>query len=138
LSNIKIYQISLSVIVAMNIPLIYLVLKYNLPPYWVFGVRTLLNFVAYIFRIFYLRKHMKLSISNYFREVGVSVIAITTIALIVTYVLTLIMNLNVWSGVIPFISISIFVTILTAFFIGFKETERKAVLMLIKSKFYRN
>ena len=134
LSNIKIYQIALSIIVVLNIPLIYLVLKFNFPPYWIFVVRTLLNFVAYIFRILYLRKYIRLSITNYLKELVMPILIVTTISALISYQLANILTMDVWSGVVPFIMGSVLATFITAFFIGFKKSERMVVILFIKSK----
>jgi len=86
--NIKKYQIVVSSLIIINLPLSLLFLWLGFNPAWVLIIKIGLSFLVLVWRIFYSSKYLNLSIINFLREVIVPILVIAGVSSIVTTFLT--------------------------------------------------
>ncbi|MBR4967697.1 MAG: lipopolysaccharide biosynthesis protein [Bacteroidaceae bacterium] len=67
--KIKVYQIIISLILLMNIPLAYLVGKMGLPPAGIYAIRALIFIAALLTRLIFLRKLINLKLTDFTKNV---------------------------------------------------------------------
>ena len=67
--EIRNYQLIVSFLILINLPLAYAVLKLGLPPTWALGVRVVMNFFTTLWRVFYLRGKIGLPTGKFLRGV---------------------------------------------------------------------
>lgn len=67
--NIRIYQIIISSILLLNLPLSYIALKLGYPSYSVFAIRIALFILCLVVRLLFLRKLIQLDLLNFIRKV---------------------------------------------------------------------
>lgn len=128
--NIKRYQILISSIILVNLPLAYLLLKNGFSPVTVVLVRVLLNAVAVIARLYYLNRVIVFPIKDYVIGVIVHCTVITCISLpICVFMSQLIYNTT--SGLLVFFGIFV-LNIIIVFFLGLKKNERMMIYEKVK------
>lgn len=67
--NIKCYQITLSVVNLLIIPIAWTVLALGFSPVYIIGAQVALNVLVFIYRLFYLYKHIKFDLVSYSKSV---------------------------------------------------------------------
>jgi O-antigen/teichoic acid export membrane protein len=67
--KIKIYQIVVGSIILLNLPLVYIILKMDLPASYAVASTVFIEFIACIFRLFLAKKQIGLSIKEYLNKV---------------------------------------------------------------------
>ena len=132
LGKVKPYQLGLSLIVFLNLPIIYILLSLGFSPVWVFIVKVIFNFVAYIFRILYLRFRINFSIKDYAANVAFPVTVVTIASIFLTFFFSIALNLHEWNGVILFILASCLATSIVIFLGGTKKSEREFIFQFFK------
>lgn len=73
IGNIKTYQLIVSFIILLSLPISYLFLKNGFPPYYVLFTNVVLNFLTYIYRFWYINKKLNFTrkeVLVYFREIS--------------------------------------------------------------------
>lgn len=131
--NIKRYQIAVSILLLINIPISYLLLKLGFSPFVPVAIRVLINLFVFLLRVFYLNTLVRLPISRFVKEVLLYSLAVV----IISSPLPIIVNINT-QGVL-----SLFATVVTSiicvgvaiFMVGMTKVERDKIISLITSKF---
>lgn len=134
--DIKNYQILMSVLIFMNLPLIYVCLKSGMPVWTVWGVRVFIDIITFIVRCIYLKGKICLPLNIYAKEVLWPVILSTLLILPLPIVFEQIV-INKYVNFIGSISLSLICTTLIMFYVGLKQNERQKVVAIIKSKINR-
>lgn len=120
--DIKNYQIITGIIVLMNVPFSYLVLKLGCPPYYIFVVQIVLAIIGLVYRVAYLDRQGILNAWDYFKSVAVRV---SFVALVATPILLLVASF--YDGLERFLitlPLSIVVIGICSFCIGLNSRER--------------
>jgi O-antigen/teichoic acid export membrane protein len=65
INKVKVYNITISTILLLNIPFAVILFKYNFPPYTIFVVSILLELISFFVRLSLLKKHINFSPLNY-------------------------------------------------------------------------
>lgn len=125
--NIKRYQIIVSCIIFIDIPLSYILLKSGLEPYYVFISNIIVNMIAYIFRYIYTRKQINLSLKNYSLKVFFPCLIITLFSILSSYVLTMAFP-NMWIITFIFTALSILIFVYIG---GLDNQERKYLIRVL-------
>lgn len=130
--DIKRYQITLSCILFLNLPLAYIAIKLGLSPIIVWGTRLLINISSFIYRCNYTRKYINLNIRLFITNVLSKILLVTIISFPVTYfVKSLFSN---WEALISSSITSCIILGFTIYYIGLTKQERYFTNELIKSK----
>lgn len=132
--KIKTYQIVISLILLLNIPVSLVLGKMGLPPYTIYAARASIYILAISCRLTFLRKLINLNIYEFIRKViyptlAVSAIIVTLIVLKYMYI----SNTTFTSFVIESLLL-VFVEIVVIGAIGLNNNERKFIFNIIKSK----
>lgn len=138
IGKIRTYQIYISSIVFLNFIITFIMLRSDMPVVSIFIVKVLLNFVAYVYRIIYLRQRLEMNILKYFKIVCLPIFYVTCISFAISFFLSKIFQIDKWSGIILFCFTSLIITSLTTYFSGFDKSEKLFLKQLINLKIYNS
>lgn len=132
--NIKIYQIVISLILLLNLPLSYIAGNLGIPPQGMYIIRIVLFIVALVTRVCFLSKYINLNSKVFVKSV---VLPLSLIALLLTavYVITISYNLFATSFIqLVYQSIlNVIIVLLFSYYIGLNQSEREFVTSKVKS-----
>jgi O-antigen/teichoic acid export membrane protein len=131
-NKIKIFQLSASTILLMNVPISYIVLRNGFPPFSPFVVSIVLIILYMIPQIIITKKEVGLPLDDYFKN-----IARLLFVTFLTFIIPLFIYKNVNSGLSRFIFVSIsgfFISIPFIWTIGLQKIERNMVIVYIQRK----
>lgn len=134
--NIKRYQIEISLLILLNLPLVYLVLSCGFSPVYALSVRAGINILAYFYRIIYLTKRISFPGLKYIKQVIVPIGLITVISLPFAIYLSRFTE-TIALAIIVFAAMALFNLILV-FTIGLKRTERAMIKHFLEKKELKN
>lgn len=138
IGNIKNYQILLSIIVMLNVPIAYLLLMKGFSPTVVLGSKFFLAMFAWLYRVFYVKESMKIQIKtimNYFKKI--IPISLLFIGIFVISRLQVI-NANNWGEfLVTTLTIELMVVVLIAS-LGINKIEKNLIQTFILTKLKRN
>lgn len=123
--RIRIYQMNVSLLLFMNLPLSYLALKFDMSPQIVFYIYGIIAFFLLIVRVVLLHRMIQLPIMAFLRDI-LCVIPVTLIAVI----LPMFFHFEMSAGVIRLFVVTIISTLSVAiavFFVGLKKDERRVI-----------
>jgi len=133
--DIKKYQIGLSILKLLVIPLSIVGLVLGAAPEYVLLVNIVMNIATYIFRLFYLRKRVYLHIWDFTKK---ALFPCLEVALIAIPLPVLVYNLmNGYLGAVATILVAVISSGLSALFIGMTRAERTRVLSFVSNKLKR-
>ena len=135
MGNIRNYQLMISSIILLSLPLGYVALKLGMPPESVLVIRVVVNAVALAARIVYLYRRIAFPAGRYLKEVILSVLLVTVCS--VPLPLWLGSIAGSWSGLLltGFASLLLVPAAIYAF--GLKREERSYFLRLVHEKIKR-
>ena len=131
--NIRGYQLGVSLINFMTLPLAYLAILIFNTPESVFIVTLVIAFLALLGRAYYAQKLVDLKISYYFKNVIFRILPITIISPIVPLVVSQKMGESFLRLLLTTL-VSILCTAITVWFLGMNLNERRIILGYIKKK----
>lgn len=135
--NIRNYQIIMAVIILLNLPFIYFVLRLGFLPESVFVVRIIINLLAYIAKIFYMKRIVDFNIWTYICQVPLVALAVTLSSLpLPIYVHSLCQD--DWIGFILTCCACVVSTLIAVWCLGMNKTERRWVLLFFSTKFKKS
>lgn len=130
IGNIRNYQIIISIINFMNLPLAYLCLKNNMDISYVYYIQIIINTIMYIFRIVYILPRINYKINAYVLDTLFPIIVVFSCSYcIVKYISSL--YLGFYKLLIDTL-LSIFVITVFILIFGINNIERKKILKYIK------
>lgn len=131
--KIKKYQIGVSIILFLNLPIAYLLLKQGYSPIYVIGAKIILNFILFIFRLMLIKKHIKFSLINVIKNVYLQVVFVSLLSFgSLFYIKKLVpkeynlLNITVFTG------IGIIITGMYIVVFGTSKKEKLAIYNQIK------
>lgn len=131
--KVKIYNIWLSAMIFLNLPLSYLLLKIGVTVYVVFIIRVSLNVLTAIVRIWYMKSLMEFPTIGYIKEVLLKASTIT------------LLSFGLSLGICSFIDnnflrilVSGFITLLIIAMWGFSKKDRMIVWAVIRQKVFKS
>jgi hypothetical protein len=131
--KIRNYQIIISCILLLNIPLSYIVLKIEQLPCLVLAVRLIINIIAFVFRTWYSSYIVEFSCKKYLKNVILKVLLVSLIAIPVPLFAFHVLNDNVETQ-IAIIIIAFLSSVFTIFFFGLNKKERDSLKRFIMIK----
>lgn len=133
--QVKFYQIFVSVIILLDIPLVWIALELGFSPPVVFWINSIVSFAAYIFRLVYARKTLYFSMKAYCVKVIFPCLLITIMASPVLYLLSSIGSSGITS--IAIMLFSAFIIVMMIYVFGLEKEERSFVRNILASKFLK-
>lgn len=131
--KVKYYQILVSLILLTDIPLSYFALKSSYSPTSVFFVNVVVNLMAYIFRLMYANRIIKLHIFSYLKEAIIPCINVCVCTLPLSIYLFFSYELQ-WLYTVV---ISVFTSLVSIYLLALEPTERDFMRSLIIKRIYR-
>ena len=85
IGRLKVYSTLMSVLLLLNIPIAYLLLKLDISPVWVIAVRLFQNIATHATRILYLRKMIAFPVMDYLLKVMLPALLTLVVSIPVVY-----------------------------------------------------
>jgi len=137
IGNIKFYQIIVSGILLLNLPLAYLVLFNDFSPQLVLVGKLVIGIILFVFRLLYVKQFLEFTIDELISNLLKQVVFVTILIISTLFTLRdhLMINESTLLNVSSFSFISILISFVYIVFIGISKMERKSILELLKTKF---
>lgn len=132
IGKIKTYQIWISTIILINLPLAYLVLKCGFPCYSVWITKIIIMVAILIFRLSFINIKFQFPSKEFISKVILPVIIISIPAFIIPFFVNKL--IAGWIGLIATCCVSLLLSISLIYFIGFNVNERRYIVSFIKEK----
>jgi hypothetical protein len=133
--RIRNFQIINSLVFLLNIPISYILLKLNFPPYTIVYGLIVSTFMGNIVKLYFIQFLDNFSIKNWIREVLFRVILVTVFAVVLSFLFLLVFPAT--TGFINFLfssSIFFFISIVMITFFGIKRDEKTFIMNFLKAK----
>lgn len=130
--NIKRYQIEISLLILLNLPLVYLVLLCGFSPVYALSVRAATNLLAYFYRIIYLTKRISFPGIKYLKQVTIPIGLMTIISMPLAIFLSR-FTTSIVLTIIVFAAMALFNLILVLT-IGIERSERDMMIHFLEKK----
>lgn len=126
IGRLKVYSTLMSVLLLLNIPIAYLLLKLDISPVWVIAVRLFQNAASHTARILYLRKMIAFPVMSYLYKVMLPALLTLLVSIPVIYGLSLFStSLNM---VFVLSAVSVVCLSVICYFVLLDKSERKFVV----------
>lgn len=137
--NIRNYQLVVSLILLLILPVSYYLLKFKFLPESVFYVNIILNLLAGITRFQFCRHQLGYKFKDYLKTVLLPIATIAFISLGTLITLKyLFFSGSTFISFISLLLISLFIIIVTAWYFAFTSHERTLLLSFVKNKIIKN
>ncbi len=136
--KIKSYQIYISLLLLLVLPLGYGCGVIELEPQYVFAIQALLNFVAILVRLYMLRGLIQFSLNTFARKVFAPIITVTILMAPIIYICNTYFThtITFMQFFVQSIVFAIYTTIVVML-IGLSKSERRTLMSFVKSKIFR-
>lgn len=128
--NIKVFQITVSIIMCLDIPLSYILLSLGIEPYLVTGVSIITAILCLFAKLIILRKQVFYNVSEFILTIICKNIFI---AIIIMSIFTALSNyiLDTTLGFCLLVFLSFVINTVIIYFIGFNASERKMFISMV-------
>ena len=136
--NIKFYQIAVSVLIALNLPLTVFAFLLGAHPEWLLYIRILLALITTVWRVFFLRKRIDLSVRQFFLGVLFRCVCVSVISFLIS---SWIWEIRISDSLIHFLFScisSIFISIICILSFGLSCQERNALFLFLLKRFKKS
>lgn len=130
--DIKLYQIIISIILLTIIPASFIILEIGLPPYYVLIFQVFLQFLVYIYRLWFAKVHVNFPLNNYIKEVVLKCLFLT--ALIIPIPLLLSSMANTMLQKLLLMILSIIISGCVFFFLGLDKATRSTLVNYLRNR----
>lgn len=131
--NIKRFQITIAVIMLLELPLAYGLMLFGVKAFYVVFVSIFIEFVALLARIFLLNDQIKLDLKGFFIGIIARCAAVYAVMFVLPYLIDGFIGRGFW-GLVLFSFISLVWSCLVVFAIGLTGSERTMLLDYVKKK----
>lgn len=124
--KIKKYQIVTGTIILMNIPIVFLLMKFGLPPQFAWGCRILISVILFIARVWYLKSHMGFQFRLFLQNTVFRCFFVLAVSLILPYMVYYYTN----DGIVQILFVllvNLFSVTISVFFFGLTSAERVVI-----------
>lgn len=130
--NVKIYQLTVSLILILNLPLSLLCLSAGYPPEITMYISIFLSIISYIPRMYICQKVVGIRISDFVSEVLLKLVIITFLMFFITWCIWSYFNESFLRFSLVII-VNILVAPILLLFIGFNDSERTRIKQIISN-----
>ena len=123
--RIKVYQLVVGCILLLNLPLSFVLLNLGYPPYYGLLTFIVIELIACVFRLFFLRLIAGLSILEYVRRVFIREFLPVLVCVMSCYTLTVLVELP-FRFIITY-AISCLLYIVSIYFLGLEKDEKQLI-----------
>ena len=125
--NIKKFLTIIAVIALAIAPISYIVLKLGAKPYMVYVVHLVICTIIFVVRVFLIKPLIKLSISQYYNQLLLSIFPVALISTPIAYFISVFFKESHVISIFIGIGLCIFVVMLVTYLCGLEKGERKFV-----------
>ena len=130
--KIKNYELSISAIQMLNMPISYICLYLGVEPEITIFVSIFLSIVCFFLRMYLLNRYVNLKIEKILVHLGICILCVVSVSYsLLYYILSFIEDDSFW-GFLMKLLCSIFICMITAFIIGLNKSEKEYVTNKIK------
>ena len=122
--KIRNYQLVVGGMLMMNFPLSYVCLKAGLPPESIWMISIFVSICCLLLRLLFLRKMVKLSISEYFKNVCLKVIKVALLSAILSFLMMTFIVCTGWKHFLLMSAVCIMSGMISVYVIGCSKNER--------------
>lgn len=134
IGNIAKYQFTVSLMIIMNIPIIYVLFKFGCSPVYAVIVRIAINFITHCYRIFYLKHKVNFPVRRYVVEVMFRCLWVSVCIIPVPFFLHKFLTSS-WGSHILVVLTSLIISGLVIYKFGLDAKERGFVISTVTNKF---
>jgi O-antigen/teichoic acid export membrane protein len=132
------YQLIISCVLLLNVPVSYVLLNNGLHPVFIFLVKLIVIIILYFYRLYFVKSYLSISIRFFLIDFLGRILAVTLIlSLSVYYLKKILLPFEDVTSVIFFTFFTFFCAILLISIIGIEPIEQKKVINYIKQKIKR-
>ena len=131
--KIRNYQIAVSSIIFLNVPICYVILNAGLSPIYAVVCRVAINFLTHLYRIIYLKHKINLDIPKYCKDTMLRIVIVTIISIPLPMILYAQTKPTTIFAVITYILISLCQTAIMIYIAGIDAAERQLLNNKIKT-----
>lgn len=131
--NIKYYEIWLNIILILNVPVTYLLLKYGYPPYSVVITSLSLNLLTAVIRTIHVKIQIGFPVRTYLTNVVFKSMLVSLLYIFPAYCFKLTFLIDNFFAFALFYGVSALYIALIIYYIGIGKYERKFIVELIKN-----
>lgn len=132
--NIKLYQATVGVLVFLNLPVSYVLIRLTHQPEMVFITSLIFALIALFFRLYFLKRNMKFPVRLYIKEVIFKIMILGILILILGLGVRLIEIENEWISLIGKSGILFLATGVMSYLILFNSIEKENLKGMIMKK----
>ncbi len=133
IGKVKLYLSFTGSLILLNLPLAWIILSMDYPPYAVIVASLIIELFASCLRLYFAKKYYDINISKYLKEVFLRTLIPTLLTVFITWFFVALLN----EGLLRFMittAISSVIFVLLVFISGFEIAERKRLLEFIRLK----
>ncbi len=134
--HIRNFQIIISIIMLLNLPISWLLLRFDANPYIVLFVAITISILGIMVRLRLLHGLILFSYKKFITEVFIRIIPVVFFSFVISICIYRFIPKNI-GFLILFVAASVFFTILLIFCIGINKTERQAILKVLRQRFFK-
>lgn len=131
--HIRNFQIIISIIMLLNLPLSWIFLKLDANPYIVLFISIIMSIIGIIARLILLHNLVPFSYRKYTREIIIKVFPVVILSFMASHSLYSIFPQNI-GYLVLFTLLSVLTTLLLIYIIGITKSERQAFLKILYNK----
>ena len=131
--KIKLYQSVVGGVLLLNAPVAFVVLKLGAPPYSVFIVSISITFIAFIVRLFILKRLIDFSFWQFIGKVFLPVVFCALISFVIPYFVRNMLNTSFIRLCVTVI-VSVICVALSGYFVALSKNEKQWIVGIVKSK----
>lgn len=132
--KIKLYQAVVGGVLLLNAPIAFVVLKLGAAPYSVFIVSISITFIAFIVRLFILKRLIDFSFWQFIGKVFVPVVFCALISFVIPYFVRNMMDSSFIRLCVTVI-VSVLSVGLSGYFVALSKKEKQWIIGIVKNKF---
>ncbi len=131
--RIKLYQSVVGGVLLLNAPIAFIVLTFGAAPYSVFIVSICITFIAFIVRLFILKRLIDFSFGQFIGKVFLPVVFCALISFVVPYFVRNMLNTSFIRLCVTVI-VSVICVALSGYFVALSKNEKQWIVGIVKSK----
>lgn len=135
--KIKLYQLVISSVIILNVPLSYLILKMEYMPYYVLWVNIFISILALITRVILLKYLIGFPAWVFIKEVILNLLLVTGLSLPLPLVFKFAMNSS-FVELVTTSAISCIIVLISVFYIGLEKQEQQFLIKKAINLFHYN
>ena len=131
--KIKLYQAVVGGVLLLNAPIAFVVLKLGAAPYSVFIVSISITFLAFVVRLFILKRLIDFSFWQFIGKVFVPVIFCALISFVIPYFVKNMMDSS-FIRLCVTVVVSVICVVMSGYFVALSKNEKQWIIGIVKSK----